>query len=94
MLEDLAHHRGLDDLAITRIFPLHLGHTKTWGFDVLVCPRCAHRMRVVATITEPRVVRRILEHLRVRAEPLARAPARDPEWYQVDLGFDADAAAA
>ena len=67
---------------------------RTWGFDVLVCPRCAHRMRVVATITEPRVVRRILEHLRVRAEPLARAPARDPEWYQVDLVLAADAAAA
>lgn len=63
---------------------------RTWGFDVLVCPRCAHRMRVVATITEPRVVRRILEHLGVRAEPLAR----DPEWYQVDLVLAADAAAA
>ena len=45
-------------------------------------------MRVIATITEPPVVRQILEHLGVRASPLPRAPARDPALEQVDLGFD------
>jgi hypothetical protein len=34
------------------------------------------------------VVRQILDHLGVRAAPLPRAPARDPDWEQVDLGFD------
>jgi hypothetical protein len=30
----------------------------------------------------------ILDHLDVRASPLPRAPARDPDWKQVDLGFE------
>lgn len=45
-------------------------------------------MRVVATLTRPDVVSKIREHLGVRATPLPRAPARDPDWEQVDLGFD------
>ena len=61
---------------------------RTWGFDVLACPRCAGRMRVISTITVPPVVRQILEHLGVRASPLPRAPARDPDGEQVDLGFE------
>jgi hypothetical protein len=67
---------------------------RTFGFDVLRCPRCSRKMRVIATITEPPVVHQILEHLGVRASPLPRAPARDPDWEQTDLGFDADAYAA
>jgi hypothetical protein len=47
-------------------------------------------MRVLATITHPDTIRRILEHLGLHAEPLARAPARDPTWEQV--GFDPHAA--
>jgi len=62
---------------------------RTFGFDPLRCPRCSRRMHVLSTITEPPVVRKILEHLGVRASPLPRAPARDPDWEQVDLGFEA-----
>ena len=35
-------------------------------------------MKVIATLIDPVVVRRILEHLGVRASPLPRAPPRDP----------------
>ena len=73
----------------TRILSAHLGHARTF---VLSCPRCARKMRVLATLTDPATIRRILEHLGVRSEPLARAPARDPTWQQMDLGCDADAA--
>jgi hypothetical protein len=45
--------------------------------------------KVLATIVDPSVVRKILDHLRVRSTPLPRAPARDPTWEQTDLGFDA-----
>jgi hypothetical protein len=62
---------------------------RTFGLDVLRCPRCDRRMRVIATVTAPPTVRRILEHLGVRADPLPRAPARDPTWEQEQLGFDA-----
>jgi hypothetical protein len=61
---------------------------RTFGFQVLRCPRCGRKMRVVSTITEPPVVRQILDHLGVRSSPLPRAPARDPDWEQVDLGFE------
>jgi hypothetical protein len=61
---------------------------RTFGFDVLRCPKCSRKMRVIATLTEPPVVRQILEHLGVRASPLPRAPARDPDWEQTDLGFN------
>jgi hypothetical protein len=49
-------------------------------------------MRVLSTITDLATIRRILTHLGGRADPLPRAPARDPTGEQVDLGFDADAA--
>ena len=61
---------------------------RTFGFDLLRCPRCSRRMRVLSTITEPPVVHEILGHLGVRASPLPRAPAREPDWEQVDLGFE------
>ena len=36
---------------------------RVYEVDPLVCPRCRGVMRVVAFITEPRVIRRILDHL-------------------------------
>jgi hypothetical protein len=63
-----------------------------WGFDVLRCPRCARTMSVLATITDPATIGRLLEHIGVRADPLPRAAARDPTSEQADLGLDADAA--
>jgi hypothetical protein len=46
--------------------------------DPLRCPRCAHEMRIVACITQPRVIDRMLTHLRRTApEPRrSRAPPR------------------
>jgi hypothetical protein len=65
---------------------------RTWALDVLACPRCALKMRVLSTITDRATIRRILTHLGVRADPLPRAPARDPTEDQISLGFDAGAA--
>ena len=36
---------------------------RVFAVDVLACPRCGGRMRILATIDDPRVVRRILAHL-------------------------------
>ncbi len=58
---------------------------RTFGFDALRCPREGHRMRILATITEPAAVKRILDPLGVRADPLPRAPARVPTG---QTGFD------
>jgi hypothetical protein len=47
--------------------------------DVLACPRCSGRMRVLATIDEPGVVEKILRHVGLPAEPVVpRAPPPDP----------------
>ena len=61
---------------------------RTFGFDALRCPKCDRKLRPIATITDPSTVRKILVHLGVRADPLPRAPARDPTG-QTDFDFDA-----
>ena len=50
--------------------------------DVLQCPRCpTHRPLVVlAFLTDPAVVRRILEHLKLPATPMPVAQARRIDW--------------
>jgi len=50
----------------------------TFGVDVLACARCGGRMRVVATIDDPVVIRRILTHLGLpTAVPSPRPPPAD-----------------
>jgi hypothetical protein len=46
--------------------------------DVTTCDRCGGNMRVIAFITHPPVVRRILDHTGLPAQPPAVAPARGP----------------
>jgi hypothetical protein len=51
---------------------------RTFGFDVLACPRCGGRLELIALIEDPSVIRRILSHLGLPTEvPVAR-PARPP----------------
>ena len=45
-----------------------------------------------AGFVDPTVVRKILEHLGVRASPLPRAPPRDPEAHVEQADFDFEAA--
>jgi len=51
---------------------------RAFAIDVLACPRCGGRLKLIARVTQPRVIRRILEHLGLPADvaepPLARAP--------------------
>ena len=50
----------------------------TFAVDVLACPRCGGRMRVVATIEDPVVIRKILTHLGLPTEvPAPRPPPSD-----------------
>ena len=61
---------------------------RTFGFDANRCPKCDAKMRVLATITDPAVAKKILAHLGMRTEPLARGRARDPTG-QMEFGYDA-----
>jgi hypothetical protein len=48
---------------------------RAFGIDVLACAHCGGRLRLIATLHDPAVIRTILAHLRPR--PLRRpAPAR------------------
>jgi hypothetical protein len=48
-------------------------------FDVLACPRCGGRLRLVALIEDGAVIGRILRHLRLPTDlPVARPPRAPP----------------
>jgi hypothetical protein len=51
---------------------------RSFAADVLECPKCHGRLRVVAVITEREPVRRILAHLGVPTDAPLLARARDP----------------
>jgi len=51
---------------------------RVFAVDVLACPRCGSRMRLIATIEDPRVVRRILTHLGLAGNEDQPADLTDP----------------
>jgi hypothetical protein len=51
---------------------------RSFQIDVLECPKCHGRLRVVAVLTEREPVRRILAHLGLPTEAAPLARARDP----------------
>ena len=51
---------------------------RTFSVDVLACPNCSGRLRVIAAIDDPSVVRKILAHLGLPTERPTIAPARSP----------------
>ena len=46
--------------------------------DVLSCPKCGGRMKVIACLTEPATVRKVLRSMGLSPEIPARSPPRDP----------------
>ncbi len=57
---------------------------RTFGLDVLACADCGGRLRLVATIADPRVIARILAHLGLPLEPPCPVPPRQPSWLSRD----------
>jgi len=57
--------------------------------DVLTCPKCAASMVIIAFITDPSVLTKILDHLKLPSAPPSLAPARSPLDEQ-DLFADAE----
>ena len=48
---------------------------RVYEIDPLVCPKCGSEMRVIGFITEPRVIRRIVDHLKKRTQAKRGPPA-------------------
>jgi hypothetical protein len=51
---------------------------RTFGLDVLCCPDCGGRMKLIALIRDPSVVRQILEHLKLPTDLVTPLAARPP----------------
>lgn len=65
-------------IAYTR--PLHFAWAdllrRTFSVDVLDCPECGGRLRLLATITQRKVIEKVLSHLGLpTASPEAALPA-------------------
>ena len=57
---------------------------RAFGFEVLACPRCGGRLRLIALLDESTVTQRILRHLGLPTDVPPAQPARAPP-----LGDDA-----
>jgi hypothetical protein len=58
---------------------------RTFGTDVLECPDCGGRRRVIALIDDPFVIRAILTHLQLPTTPPQIEPARGPPDPELDF---------
>jgi len=70
----------LDDA--TRALMAPLVATLTVVLDVLACPRCGGRMRLVALVTDAASVRPFLRSLGASTDAPARAPPRGPPYWR------------
>jgi hypothetical protein len=64
---------------------------RTFGFDVLACPRCGGKLRLIALIEDAAVIGRILRYLGMPTEIPAPRPARSPP-LAASAGWDDDPA--
>ncbi len=51
---------------------------RAFDVDVLACPRCGGRLRLVAALDDPHVIRRILTHLGLPVDPPRPDPPQPP----------------
>ena len=49
---------------------------RVFQHDLATCPRCGGKVEVLAVIIDPKVVRRILDHLGLPTTPPRRGPAQ------------------
>ena len=49
---------------------------RAFEIDVLACPRCGGRLRLIATVEDPRAIREVLDALAFSTEAVERAPPR------------------
>jgi len=55
---------------------------RTFGIDVLVCPKCRGRMKLVAMLTEPKSITRYLAALGENTDVPVRSPSRGPPYWK------------
>ena len=48
---------------------------RVFAIDVLTCPHCGGRLRLIGTLHDPAVIRKILAHLEIAPSGPSRCPA-------------------
>lgn len=66
---------------------------RTFGIDVLTCPHCGGRLRLLALIEHTSIVERVLRHLGLPTDRPEPRPARAPPQYAFDLDSQSSMAA-
>ena len=51
---------------------------RVFGIEVETCSKCGGRMKIIAAIEDPKVIRKILEHMGLDTKPPPLKPARGP----------------
>jgi hypothetical protein len=55
---------------------------RTFQIDVLCCPKCHGRMKLIAMVTDPKSITRFLRGLGEPTDPPERVPARGPPYWK------------
>lgn len=55
---------------------------RTFGIDVLECPKCKGRMRLIAMVTEPKAMTRYLASVGELVDVPTRSPSRGPPYWK------------
>jgi hypothetical protein len=89
---DTGESRDIDLSKIPRVsrLPWALLLQRVFMTDALTCPKCNGRMKILAAITKPDAIRKILDHLGIPSEAPRRTAARPPP--QAELSGTSDLA--
>ena len=61
---------------------------RAFDIDVIACPQCGNRMRLLATIEDPRVVEQVRTHRGLPSAPVRADPAQPPPTAAANLFAD------
>jgi hypothetical protein len=80
--EDSKTHKSVEELASQDelIAPLTWAQRlkRVFNLDITLCPLCGGTMRVIADITDPDLIQKILDHIAAQPPPIKRATASQP----------------
>ncbi len=74
--------------ATSRDIPWRVLMARTFGFDVLACPKCGNTMRVRGIVEDKDEARRQLQELGIELDEARPVRTRDPTFVQTDFSFD------
>jgi hypothetical protein len=60
---------------------------RVFGVDVIQCPTCGGRRRLLTFLTSPTTIRKILEHVGLPSDAPEIAAARPPPSDELPLGY-------